>query len=155
MSSGASYYYTALRSYLDAQKVYFEVGGAPGETGRWRKLRHLLVEHRRLHRRLSTERFDLAHLNRSIDPPCVFRDGGLIVIARQHRLSVLVFCRGWAGPAYVRPRPRLFCWVDGRAVASVMLAESFRRALAVLGVRPPTFVATTSPTWQIPGCLAG
>lgn len=94
MSSGVSYYYTALLSYLDAQKVDFEVGGAARETGRWRKLRRLRLNHRRLHRRLSAERFDLVHLNPSIDSPSVFRRGELIFIAGLHRRSALVFYRG-------------------------------------------------------------
>jgi hypothetical protein len=94
MSSGVSYYYTALLSYLDAQKVDFEVGGAPRETARWRKLRRLHLNHWRLHRRLSTKRFDLVYLNPSIDPPSVFRRGALILIAGLHRRSALVFYRG-------------------------------------------------------------
>jgi glycosyltransferase involved in cell wall biosynthesis len=146
MPGGVSNYYTALRHYLDAQKVYFEVGGVPGETGRWRKLRRLLIDYWRFHRRLSTERFDLVHLNPSMDLPSVFRDGVLVLIARLHRRSLLVFYRGWipSAEAHVRRyHQRLFRWVYGQADANLVLAESFRRTLAVMGVRLPTFIETT------------
>jgi len=145
MPGGVTNYYTAVRPYLDAQKVYFEVGRVPGERGRWRKLRRLLVDYWKFHRRLSTQRFDLVHLNPSMDPPSIFRDGVLILIARLHRRSVLVFFRGWipAGEALALRHQRLFRCVYGHADANVVLSEAFRRILANMGVRPPTFVETT------------
>jgi glycosyltransferase involved in cell wall biosynthesis len=145
MLGGVSNYYTALRPYLDAQKVYLEVGRVPGERGRWRTLRRSLIDYWKFHRCLTTGRFDLVHLNPSMDPPSIYRDGMLLLIARLHRRSVLVFFRGWmpAGEALVRRHQRLFRWVYGQADANIVLAEAFRRILAEMGVRPPTFVETT------------
>jgi glycosyltransferase involved in cell wall biosynthesis len=145
MPGGVTNYYTALRPYLDAHKIYFEVGRVPGENGRWRRLRRLLVDSWKFHRRLSTDRFDLVHLNPSMDPPSIYRDGVLLLIARLHRRFVLVFFRGWmpAGEALMRRHPRLFRWVYGQAGANVVLAKSFRRILGEMGIRPLTFVETT------------
>jgi len=146
MPGGVSNYYQTLRPHLDAGKVYIEVGGVPGETGRWAKLRRLLRDNWTFHRQLSRGDFDLVHLNPSMDLHSVLRDGLLLLIAKGHGRRVLVFYRGWMplAEAAVRRRfPRLFRIVYGRADANVVLAEQFRATLADMGVSLPTFIETT------------
>ena len=146
MPGGVANYYKTLRPYLDEQKVYFEIGGIPGESGRWRKLRRLLADNWKFHRLLSRQHFDLVHINPSMDPYSLLRDGLLLLLARLHRRRVLVFYRGWFPhvAAHVRQHhARLFRLVYRQADTNIVLAAEFRSALAEMGVSPPTFVETT------------
>jgi glycosyltransferase involved in cell wall biosynthesis len=146
MPGGVANYYQTLRPYLDAQKVYFELGAIPGETGRWQKVRRLLSDYWRFHRLLGQQHFDLVHINPSMDPHALLRDGLLLLLARLHRRRVLVFYRGWFPhvAAHVRQHhARLFRMVYGQADANIVLAAEFRSALAEMGVSPPTFIETT------------
>jgi len=168
MPGGVSNYYRTLRSHLDPDKVYLEIGAVPGESGRVRRLLRILGDVVRFHRALAARDFDLVHINPSIDVFSVVRDGIFLLVARLHGTDVLVFYRGWMPVAdtLVRERfPRLFRWVYGRARASIVLAAEFRRALLDLGVREPIFIETTvvgddafaateaSPRNPLPGSL--
>ncbi len=146
MPGGVSNYYRTLRSHLDADKRYLEIGGIPGERGRWRKTRRLLADYWRFFRLLSHERFDLVQINPSMDLYSVFRDALFILIAKARGYPVLVFYRGWipAAEAAVRQRfPRLFRYAYGKADANIVLAEEFHHVLRALGVREPFFLETT------------
>jgi glycosyltransferase involved in cell wall biosynthesis len=146
MPGGVANYYKTLRPYLDEEKVYFEIGGIPGETGRWRKLWRLLTDNWNFHRLLGKQHFDLVHINPSMDPYSLLRDGLLLLLARLHRQRVLVFYRGWFPhvEAHVRQHhARLFRFVYSQADTNIVLAEEFQRSLAEMGVAPPTFIETT------------
>lgn len=146
MPGGVANYYKTLRPYLDEQKVYFEIGSLPDEKSQWAKLCRSVRDFWSFHRLLSTSSFDLVHLNPSIRPYALLRDGLLLLIARLHRRIVLVYYRGWhpGVEASVRKNyPRLFRFVYGRAAASVVLAEEFRDTLAELGLRMPIYIETT------------
>jgi glycosyltransferase involved in cell wall biosynthesis len=100
----------------------------------------------RFHRMLGRESWDLVHINPSMVSRSIIRDGLLMLIARAHGRPVLVFFRGW-DPAYAEGirgcRLRLFRWVYGQAVAFIVLGAEFQTALAGMGLRRPTFIATT------------
>ncbi len=146
LPGGVANYYRTVRPHLDARKAYFEIGARPGESGRWAELRRLLADYRRFHRELRARPVDLVHINPSLGVRSVVRDGLLLLIAKAHRLPVLVFFRGWdpACESIIRARyARLFRLVYGRADAFVVLAEEFARSLRELGVRAPVTVETT------------
>ncbi|MCK6370107.1 MAG: glycosyltransferase family 4 protein [Gammaproteobacteria bacterium] len=144
LAGGVANYYRVLRSHLDADKVYYEVGRQAGERGA--SAARLLGDFAAFHRRLRTGQFDLVHLNPSLGRRAVVRDGILLLIARAHRLPVLVFFRGWDRALAERITAQwawLFRLVYGRASKLVVLAEEFRTQLAAWGIRTPVQVETT------------
>lgn len=146
LPGGVANYYRTLRSHLDADKVYLEIGRVPGEQGRWRKACRLLGDYWRFHRLLSGCAFDLVHINPSMDRHAMLREALLILIAKAHGCRVLVFYRGWhpeALAAIHRRFPRLFQRIYGRADASIVLAREFREILHAMGVPEPIFLETT------------
>ena len=146
LPGGVANYYRTLRPLLDDGKTFFEVGARPGETGRWAGFRRLLADYWQFHRELGKLPLDLVHINPSLGMRSVIRDGIFLLIAKAHRLPVLVFFRGWdpACEATIRARhSRLFRLVYGRADALVVLAEEFIRSLRALGLRAPITVETT------------
>lgn len=146
MPGGVSNYYRTLRGCLDADKVYLEIGSRPGETGKLRKLRRLLTDYWRFYRALSQGSFDLVHVNPSMDRYAIWRDALFILIAKTFGYPVVVHFRGWipSVESAVRERfPALFRFAYGKADATIVLAEEFRRGLLQLGVPEPFFLETT------------
>jgi glycosyltransferase involved in cell wall biosynthesis len=146
MPGGVANYYRALRAHLDEDKVFFEVGTHPTETGVLVKAARLVRDTWNFHRALARGDYDLVHVNPSMVSGSMLRDGLLMVIALAHRRPVLVFFRGWDPACAEHIRRRWlgpFRRVYGRAAGFIVLAEEFRRALQGLGMDRPTWVATT------------
>jgi glycosyltransferase involved in cell wall biosynthesis len=146
MPGGVANYYRTLRPYLDEQKLYFEIGARPGEVGRGRKMWRLLADAWKFHRLLVGHKFDLVHINPSMDLRSLLRDGVLLLIARLHNKRVLVFYHGWfphVAEHVKRQYSLLFRFVFGQARANIVLAKEFQQMLAEMGVAPRTFLETT------------
>lgn len=142
---GVASYYRTLREHLDPEKVYFEVGQAPGERSLWHKACRLLGDYWRFHRLLSEGEFGLVHINPSLDSQAIVRDALLLLIAKAHGRPVLVFYHGWRTPverAIRRHFAFLFRRIFGMADGSILLAEDFRRSLLDLGIEGPFFLQT-------------
>ncbi len=146
LPGGVANYYRTLRPHLGPEKRYFEIGARPGESGWWAGVARIVRDYWRFHRCLVTDAVDLVHINPSLGPRSIVRDGLLLLIARVHGRPVLVFFRGWdpAFEARLRARhARLFRWVYGQASALVVLAEEFARACVEMGLGVPVAVETT------------
>jgi len=87
--------------------------------------------------------YDIVHLNPSIYPKALVRDGILLVIAKALRKKVVVFAHGWddvcerALSAHLSPVFRL---VYGRADAFIVLGSDFKKRLRLLGYERTVFV---------------
>ncbi|MCL4776363.1 MAG: glycosyltransferase family 4 protein [Gammaproteobacteria bacterium] len=145
MPGGVANYYRTLRSHLDGDKVYVEIGRAPGERHWWQKACRLLGDYWRFDRQLARGGFDLVQVNPSLDLHAIIRDAAFILIAKSRGFPVLVFFHGWRTTVeeLVRSRfPRLFRNTYGKADGYIILAEEFRRSLLTLGIRGPFFLQT-------------
>jgi len=149
---GVANYYSTLRPYLDDQKVYFEIGETNHQSGAFGSLRRMFADFVTFCRRLGVESFDLIHLNPSLGPRAVLRDGLFLLLAKARKKKVLVFFRGWDKDFEVTLRSR-FCWlfvsVYGRADAFIVLAEEFRSVLEEFGLTAPVWLDTTVVSDQV------
>ncbi len=146
LPGGVANFYRVLRRHLDTSRVYFPVGPAPGEAGALHAVARLAADSWRFHRQLSTRAYRLVHLNPSLVPRALLRDGLLALIARMHKCPTLVFFHGWdpGTQALVHARfARLFRFVYGGVDGIVVLASEFRQVLRKLGVAAPVFLETT------------
>lgn len=146
LPGGVANFYRVLRRHLDSSRSYFQVGPSPGEAGGLQAVRRLLTDSLKFHRELGPGRYQLVHLNPSLVPRALLRDGLLVLIANWHRCPVVVFFHGWdpSVQAVIQSRYRwLFRFVFNRAAGLVVLASEFREALAELGIRRPVFLETT------------
>lgn len=146
LPGGVANYYRTLRSHLDDDKRYFEVGARPGESSVLAKAWRFLADFWRFHRELARQDYDLVQLNPSFLPLSVIREGVFILIAKLHRRRVLVFFRGWelSCEAVIAKHFRwLFRWVYGRVDAFIVLGEVFERGLRSLGIDAPVFREST------------
>jgi glycosyltransferase involved in cell wall biosynthesis len=146
LPGGVANYYLTLRPYLDDQKVYFEIGATNSRNNIFSSLRRLLVDYFAFYRNLGADQFDLVHLNPSLVPGSILRDGMFLLLAKARGKKVLVFFRGWDMDfeKILRSRfRRLFVFVYGRADAFIVLAEEFRVVLEEFGLTVPVWLDTT------------
>jgi glycosyltransferase involved in cell wall biosynthesis len=146
LPGGVASYYKSLRPFLDADKVYIEIGNTPEQHHAWGTIGRMMADYRKFARALRTNSFDLVHINPSLGWRSVIRDGVLLLLAKWHRHKVLVFFHGWdpGVEALIRRRfLRLFRCVYGRADGFVVLGDAFRQALVAMGMTAPIHRATT------------
>lgn len=146
LPGGVANYYKSLRPFLDADKVYFEVGSTPAQKGVWAGIGRLIADYRNFDQLLRANSFDLVHINPSLVWGSVIRDGVLLLIARRHGCKVLVFFRGWETSCETSIRRyflSLFRRTYGGADAFVVLGEEFRQALITMGINAPIYRSTT------------
>lgn len=151
-TGGVGSYYLTLRPYLDEGKVYFEIGATGNPSGFFGSLRRLTADYAAFYRLLRVGRFDLVHLNPSLMPASLLRDGLFLMLAKARRQKVLVFFRGWDKEfeAVLKRRFRLlFVLVYGRADAYVVLAEEFRAVLQEFGLKAPVWLDTTAVSDEV------
>ena len=143
---GVAAYYAILREYLQADVHFCLIGSRTDREARGAKCVRLLGDFGRFCRLTGSRRCDLVHLNPSLRPKALLRDGLSLLIARALGRKVLVFLHGWdpACEASIRRRYLfLFRHVYFKADAFVVLASQFQSALREFGYDKPIYVETT------------
>ena len=91
---GVGNYYKVLNLQLDDNIDYFEIGRSPNESIIniiWR----LLYNYTYFISVLLRFKYDIIHVNPSLDPRSFYRDSLFVFLARVFRRKILVFFRGW------------------------------------------------------------
>jgi glycosyltransferase involved in cell wall biosynthesis len=120
----------------------FVIGRRPGVTGKALRLVRPFIDTLRLAVILLTARHDLYHLNPSLVPRSVFRDGLFLMLLKLFRRQrVLVSIHGWDWEFFQRmtksPVQRTFFrFAFGHAERILVLGSSFAAALEPIGFGP-------------------
>ncbi len=143
---GVQSYARSLLATLRIPAEPFAVGRhRPGERLPARALR-IVRDSLGFSRRLKRGDVGLVHLNTTLAPRSLLRDGILLLVAARTALPVVVFIHGWS-PVWERiirrygKRP--FRWVFGKAAAIIVLARAFERSLRDLGLANRIIVEST------------
>jgi len=144
-TGGVATYYAVLREHLGADVDFCLVGTRTGRETALGKAVRLLRDYGRFYRAAQSKRYDLIHLNPSLGPNALLRDGLSLLLAKSLGHRVLVFLHGWDPACEAAIRRRflpLFRWVYFRADAFVVLASQFRSALQEFGCHKPIYLET-------------
>ena len=140
---GVTQYLQTLRPHLGDGVHYFTVGsrsdGEPIATSVMRMLRDSWL----FARTLRSGGYDIVHLNPSVGPKALVRDGVLLAAAKALHKEVVVFVHGWDDECMRILSTRfsgLFRLVYGRADAFIVLGSDFKNRLRVLGYDGTVFV---------------
>ncbi len=140
---------------LPVRLDYFEIGRRPEETGAWAQLRRLVADYREFARRLRQARREssqvVAHVNSSVRPVCVVRDGGFVLVARALKVPVIYQVHGCMlhGPDDGRPwLRRITRWVLARADRVVVLSPA--QSVAIGGRAAMNAVAVNNAVFMEP-----
>lgn len=140
---GVAAYFRALRPHLAPEVRYFTVGArSEGESAALAAAR-LVRDSWRFLRALAAEPCDLVHLNPSLGPKAVVRDGLLLAIAKAFNKPVLVFTHGWDHNFERILKARflpLFRLAYFRADSFMVLAREFRDRLRDMGYARPVLI---------------
>lgn len=137
--------FTALLLRKIDRRVEFDhlqIGQRRGERSTLRRVLQPLRDALELVRRLRRNRYDVIHLNPSINRASVLRDSLFLLVLRLFRANnVLVFIRGWDDDYFARLRTGFFgrqvvFRLFRQAASILVLGERFRRELVEAGFDP-------------------
>ncbi|MHB0960789.1 MAG: glycosyltransferase family 4 protein [Pirellulaceae bacterium] len=143
---GVANFYLDLRGHIGDEVVYFYIGRRNGESPLLAVFR-LLADYLRFVWVLWRQRFDIVHLNPSLGPLAIWRDGIFVLIARAFGKKTVVFMHGWNRDYEQRIRRRgmwLFRLTYFRVDAVIVLANEFQASLRSMGYVGPVEVMTTT-----------
>jgi len=140
---GVSQYLRILRSHMRNDVEYFTIGSRSDDERAVTKLLRVVQDSWRFVHTLRHGGHDIVHLNPSILPKALLRDGALLLIAKALRKAVVVFAHGWddaCGRALSTHLSRLFRLVYGRADAFIVLGNEFKNRVRQMGYDRTVFV---------------
>ena len=125
-----------IAQHLPVRLDYFQIGRRPEEKGAWAQLRRLVVDYLEFARRLKKAKAEggpvVAHVNSSVRPVCVVRDGGFVLLSRLLRVPVIYQVHGCMlhgpddGRTWLR---RITRWVLNLSDRVVVLSPAQSRAI--------------------------
>jgi glycosyltransferase involved in cell wall biosynthesis len=143
---GVANYYQVLRSYLPDSIEYFTVGAQEDREGLYKLLLRFLRDYRSYYHTLKHGNYDLVHLNPSLGPKALIRDGIFLIIAKSLHIKTVVFIRGWDAQ-FERTIRRfylsVFRFVYWKADAFIVLGTVFRDKLIDMKCTKPIYIEST------------
>jgi len=143
---GVAQYIYSIKDSFSVQASLYTIGHRKGDAGVYADFMRLLNDIMDYRHQLKSEKFDLVHLNPSLDPKALIRESIMIALAKWYKLPVLVFFHGWQIKTQRRLKGvllNLFQWIYFKADAVVVLASPFKKAIIGWGYEGPVFVETT------------
>ncbi|HMU45691.1 MAG TPA: glycosyltransferase family 4 protein [Chitinophagaceae bacterium] len=138
LPGGVTNYYNALKLEVSANVEYFTVNSYKQESAIMTVFR-MFKNYFRFFFLLIKKRFDIIHINPSLDRRSFYRDFGFIMISRVMRRKKLVFFRGWNDEYEEKIRKNkfrsyLFRISYAKADRYIVLSGMFKKKLIQMGV---------------------
>jgi glycosyltransferase involved in cell wall biosynthesis len=143
---GTQNYCRTIKNKLDANVEGFTIGRRSENEGPWLRGVRLFYKYIMFVALVVCRRFDVIHINTSLDPKSLIRDGLLVLLAAFGRTSVLVTFHGWplmVADSITGVKRSLFRSVFSRTDAIIVLAEEFRAKLYEMGFNQKIYVEST------------
>jgi glycosyltransferase involved in cell wall biosynthesis len=143
---GVANYYQIMQPHLSPLADFFTIGSRTENESRVASAARIVKDAVGLVRALRAKPYSLVHLNPSLQPGALVRDGISLLIAKAFGKKVVVFVRGWDLDFELQLRRRylrLFRSVYFRADAFIVLASAFRDHLVSMGLNSPVYSGTT------------
>ncbi len=143
---GVQNYCKTIHGQLKSDVELFFVGPKDEHESMWMMLPRFISGNVRFLSRLMRGGIDVVHINTSLVPRSLVREGVLLLLTSLFSVRTLVFIHGWSKDmervlqGTLRP---LFRWVFGRADRIIVLAQEFRKMLLDAGFTMPVEVETT------------
>lgn len=144
---GVSQLFQTLRGHLGDQVDYFEVGARSEIVVSTRVPFRLIKDYCRFIRILLAGGHDVVHINPSLLPKAIIRDGIYLILSKVLRKRVLIFFHGWDAGFEQTLRKyffRVFKWTYFKADAVLVLANEFSSRLISMGYTGPVHVGSTA-----------
>lgn len=143
---GVSNYFSIMDNYFNIHITHFINGKRIDENHFFSKIIRLIRDYILFIKVISTDNYDLVHLNPSLDYKSVLRDGIFVIISKLFRKKILIFFHGWDinfANKLLGIKLRLFKSIYGKADMCIVLAKQFKNQLLAWGFNKPIKVETT------------
>lgn len=143
---GVYNYFRHLRGRFTIPIHHFVVGRIRREKGHLPRVLRTLSAYWRFVWYLRRNSTDLVHLNPSLDPKAVIRDGLFVLLAKASKKKVIVFFHGWKKPCEIRIERSflwLFSWLFGKADALIVLSNETKETLERWRITQPIYKEVT------------
>lgn len=144
---GVSNFCAMVGEFTSCDLEYARVGSPVGKESRVGALRRVVRDYATFRDMIDEGHFEIVHLNPSLAPKAVLRDGLLCRAAKAAGKAVIVFFHGWDTQFEKRLsgwKLRLFQHAYFQADAILVLAERFKEKLREWGYKGPVHVETTA-----------
>jgi glycosyltransferase involved in cell wall biosynthesis len=129
---GVAAHYRKLSGKFAVPVGHMVIGMRPEERGLRNKAHRMIGDLRRFRRKIRNENYTLVHVNPSLDPKSLIRDGLFVLAAKAAGTKAVVFFHGW-NLHYERQIQTHWRWlfrrVFGCADAFIVLSEAFKSKL--------------------------
>lgn len=143
---GVANYYLTLRNYFPDNIEYFTAGSQADNQGVLATTTRLLSDYYKFYKRIRRGNYDLVHLNPSLGPKAIIRDGIFLLITKALGYKSVVFIRGWDA-GFERTLRKywlaVFRYVYRKADAVIVLGDEFRNKLVEMGCTQEIYIETT------------
>ncbi len=142
----ASFYNSVLphlNEHEDLQITSFEIGSSVANN----RIFHPVLDQLKFIRQLNSKKFDLVHVNPSLNLKSFIRDGLFTFWAKRKKLPVIVFFHGWDESFYKKLSGGLklfFNLTYRRSDGFIVLGADFKQKLIAKGVRRPIHIMSTA-----------
>ena len=143
---GKQTYYAAVKSYFQSDISFFFYGAQGKKESKFRTLSRLFSDYRDFNKEVKSGKYDLVHLNPSLNLKSFFRDSIFAWLSRRAGVKTLVFWHGWNWDfekKYVQKLQGFFRFFYGKTDAMMVLAKEFEAQLRAYGYQKPIHLETT------------
>mgnify|MGYP002382242698 CR=1 FL=1 len=144
---GVSQLFQILRKHLGNQVDYFEVGSRSEIVGGMKVLFRLITDYGRFTKTLLAGGHNVVHINPSLLPKAIVRDGVFLLLSKLLGKRVVVFFHGWDASCEKMIRryfERIFTWTYFKADAILVLANDISAKLISMGYKGALHVGSTA-----------
>ena len=144
---GKQSYLIAIKEYFQNDVSYFYYGSKDGsKESRFSFLKRFFKDYYDFYRLIKKEKFDIVHINTSLNFKSFFRDSIFTLISRILAVKTVVYWHGWRWDFeqdIVQKIKWYFHMTFGKADAMVVLANEFLEQLKSYGYKKQLYLETT------------
>ena len=146
---GVASFFRILEPFVSADVSHFINGRRPDEKSTHFSILRLVLDYLRFSWTLLSGRYDIVHLNPSLNRKGVLRDSIFLILGGGiFRKKTVVFFHGWEvdyAESLKGWQLKLFCFVFRKADATIVLAKDFKQTLLQWGFKEQrVFIETTA-----------
>lgn len=146
-TGGVAGYYSALKDKFCVEIKHFTIGKRAEGKGIFINIFRIFKDYLLFIRELKRSKYDVVHINPSLDFKSVVRDGVFILLSKCYKIKVIVNFHGWC-KSFEQKINRSALWlflnIYGKADVFILLAMEFRNKLLDWGFKQPVYLETTA-----------
>lgn len=145
MLGGVEKYFLKIRDKFTDAVEFYTIGRRPGEVGLFSQAFRMLGDYLQFIIVLLRNRYELVHINPSLEAKSFIREGIFHLLARMLGRKTLIFFRGWHTSFQEKLERHLwvFRFLYGGARAYIVLSSDFEKLIRSWGITGPIFREVT------------